>query len=92
MHSQQRQAHESPVLFYSVVLGSIGPVLAFGVPPIRERLGYRPPELIPTTYPSASPPVTSYTQMLTSFVCFFLFTRWIVGGSSEAAETAGAGL
>jgi len=43
------------VLFYSVVLGSIGPVLAFTVPPIRERLGYRPPELIPTTYPSASP-------------------------------------
>jgi hypothetical protein len=53
-HTQQRQAHESPVLFYSVVLGSIGPVLAFGVPPIRERMGYRPPEPIPTTYPSAS--------------------------------------
>ena len=59
MHTQQRQAHESPVLFYSVVLGSIGPVLAFGVPPIRERLGYRPPELIPTTYPSASRPLPS---------------------------------
>ena len=53
-HPQQRQAHESPVLFYSVVLGSIGPVLAFTVPPIRERLGYRPPEFIPTTYPRAS--------------------------------------
>ena len=50
--TQQRQAHESPVLFYSVVLGLIGPVLAFGVPPVRERLGYRPPEPIPTTYPS----------------------------------------
>ncbi|KAF8258599.1 hypothetical protein EI94DRAFT_1621114 [Lactarius quietus] len=47
----QRQAHESPVLFYSVVLGFIGPVLAFGVPPIRESMGYRPPEPIPTTYP-----------------------------------------
>jgi hypothetical protein len=70
MHTQQRQAHESPVLFYSVVLGSIGPVLAFGVPPIRERLGYRPPEPIPTTYPSAFPPITSHTQMLTSFVFF----------------------
>jgi hypothetical protein len=51
---QQRQAHESPVLFYSVVMGAIGPVLAFGVPPIREHFGYRPPELIPTTYPRAS--------------------------------------
>ena len=33
--TQQRQAHESPVLFYSVVMGAIGPVLAFGVSPIR---------------------------------------------------------
>ena len=41
------------MLFYSVVLGAIGPVLAYTVPPIRERLGYRPPEPIPTTYPSA---------------------------------------
>jgi hypothetical protein len=53
--TQQRQAHESPVLFYSVVLGLVGPVLAFGVPPIREHMGYRPPEPIPTTYPSAFP-------------------------------------
>ncbi|KAN0137604.1 NADH-ubiquinone oxidoreductase [Lactarius tabidus] len=53
----QRQAHESPVLFYSVVLGLVGPVLAFGVPPISERMGYRPPEPIPTTYPSALPHV-----------------------------------
>ena len=52
--TQQRQAHESPVLFYSVVMGAIGPVLAFGVPPIREHLGYRPLEPIPTTYPRAS--------------------------------------
>ncbi|KAH9996526.1 hypothetical protein BJV77DRAFT_987515 [Russula vinacea] len=50
----QRQAHESPVLFYSVVLGAIGPVLAYTVPPIREHFGYRPPEPIPITYPRAS--------------------------------------
>jgi hypothetical protein len=56
-YTQQRQAHESPVLFYSVVLGLVGPVLAFGVPPISERMGYRPPEPIPTTYPSALPHV-----------------------------------
>ena len=52
--TQQRQAHESPVLFYSVVMGTMGPVLAFGVPPIREHLGYRPSEPIPATYPRAS--------------------------------------
>ena len=42
------------MLFYSVVMGAIGPALAFGVPPIREHLGYRPAEPIPTTYPRAS--------------------------------------
>ena len=52
--TQQRQAHESPVLFYSVVMGAIGPVIAFTVPPIREHLGYRPAEPIPITYPRAS--------------------------------------
>lgn len=74
-HPQQRQAHESPVLFYSVVLGSIGPVLAFTVPPIRERLGYRPPESIPTTYPRACSSSFSHVRFretLTSFGGFFV--------------------
>ena len=51
MRLQQRQAHENPVIFYSVIIGSIGPVLAITVPPIRERYGYRPAEMIPTSYP-----------------------------------------
>lgn len=50
---QQRQAHESPVLFYSVVIGTIGPVMVVTVPPIREYFGYRPSEMVPTTYPRA---------------------------------------
>jgi hypothetical protein len=61
------------VLFYSVVLGSIGPVLVLTVPPIRERLGYRPPEFIPTTYPRASLsplllPYLYFRETLTSLV------------------------
>ncbi|KAF8149956.1 hypothetical protein B0H34DRAFT_667311 [Crassisporium funariophilum] len=47
----QRQAHENPVIFYSIVIGSIGPVMAIVVPPIRESFGYRPAEMVPTTYP-----------------------------------------
>ncbi|KAL9714105.1 n19m, NADH-ubiquinone oxidoreductase 9.5 kDa subunit [Leucoagaricus gongylophorus] len=47
----QRQAHESPVIFYSVILGTIGPVMAITIPPIREHFGYRPAEMIPTSYP-----------------------------------------
>ncbi|PVF98243.1 hypothetical protein CPB86DRAFT_385777 [Serendipita vermifera] len=44
-------AHESPVYFYSILLGSLGPVVVLTVPPIRRRLGYTPAEPIPTTYP-----------------------------------------
>ena len=52
--SQQRQAHEAPVIFYSCVIGALGPVILVGVPPIRKSLGYKPSEFIPTTYPRAS--------------------------------------
>lgn len=48
---QQRQAHESPVIFYSCILGSIGPIMVLTVPPLRERMGYKPAEMIPSTYP-----------------------------------------
>ncbi|KAL1942264.1 hypothetical protein VTO73DRAFT_6328 [Trametes versicolor] len=36
----QRQAHEQPVIFYSLVIGLIGPVMLVTVPPIRKTLGY----------------------------------------------------
>ncbi|KAF9048739.1 hypothetical protein BJ165DRAFT_1343515 [Panaeolus papilionaceus] len=52
----QRQAHESPVIFYSIVLGSIGPVMVLTVPPIRERFGWRPAERIPASYPLPNRP------------------------------------
>jgi len=47
----QRQAHEQPVIFYSVVVGLIGPVMVLTVPSIRKRYGWKPAEAIPTTYP-----------------------------------------
>ncbi|ETW76356.1 hypothetical protein HETIRDRAFT_52869 [Heterobasidion irregulare TC 32-1] len=52
----QRQAHEAPVIFYSVVIGSVGPVLAFSVPTIRQSYGWRPAEPIPITYPIPNRP------------------------------------
>ncbi|KAF8349109.1 hypothetical protein F5887DRAFT_949332 [Amanita rubescens] len=54
----QRQAHENPVIFYSVIIGTIGPVLVVTVPPIRERWGYRPAEMVPTSYPLPRGPRT----------------------------------
>ncbi|EIW52929.1 uncharacterized protein TRAVEDRAFT_135003 [Trametes versicolor FP-101664 SS1] len=47
----QRQAHEQPVIFYSLVIGLIGPVMLVTVPPIRKTLGYRYSDPIPTSYP-----------------------------------------
>ncbi|KDR76193.1 hypothetical protein GALMADRAFT_68001 [Galerina marginata CBS 339.88] len=52
----QRQAHESPVIFYSVVIGAIGPLMALTVPPIRQSMGYKPAEMIPATYPVPNRP------------------------------------
>ncbi|KAF9650401.1 NADH-ubiquinone oxidoreductase 9.5 kDa subunit, partial [Thelephora ganbajun] len=49
-------AHENPVIFYSCVLGVIGPVLAIGVPPFRKSFGWQPAERIPTTYPLPNRP------------------------------------
>ncbi|KAJ7035077.1 hypothetical protein C8F04DRAFT_1100019 [Mycena alexandri] len=52
----QRQAHEFPVLFYSCVIGAIGPVLLVTVPPVKERLGYKAAEPIPLSYPVPNRP------------------------------------
>jgi hypothetical protein len=48
---QQRQAHESPVIFYSCLIGAAGPLIMVTVPPIRKSLGYQPTPHIPTSYP-----------------------------------------
>ncbi|KAI0728319.1 hypothetical protein C8Q72DRAFT_974276 [Fomitopsis betulina] len=52
----QRQAHEQPVIFYSCVIGLIGPTMLVTVPPVRRALGYKNPEQIPTTYPLPNRP------------------------------------
>jgi hypothetical protein len=41
-----------PAIFYSIVIGSMGPVFLVAVPPIRRRLGDVSPEPVPLTYPS----------------------------------------
>lgn len=41
-----------PAIFWSVVLGTIGPIMMVVVPPVRHALGDNPKPLIPLTYPS----------------------------------------
>merc|ERR1711939_1239415 len=48
----QRQAHEQPVIFFSIILGAMGPLSVLIVPPIRKNyFGYVSPARPPTTYP-----------------------------------------
>ncbi|KAJ9095277.1 hypothetical protein QFC21_005643 [Naganishia friedmannii] len=49
-------AHEQPVIFYSLAIGSVGPLMALVVPPIRKSMGWRPAERVPTTYPVPNRP------------------------------------
>ncbi|KAJ9625782.1 n19m, NADH-ubiquinone oxidoreductase 9.5 kDa subunit [Taxawa tesnikishii (nom. ined.)] len=44
-------SHAKPAIFWSLVVGTLGPVMAFVVPPIRYRLGDGPRPQIPLTYP-----------------------------------------
>ncbi|CAD6582540.1 MAG: hypothetical protein CYPHOPRED_002059 [Cyphobasidiales sp. Tagirdzhanova-0007] len=48
----QRQAHENPAIFYSILVGAAGPIAVIVVPPIRKTyFGWTPPPRPPTTYP-----------------------------------------
>ncbi|KDN40509.1 hypothetical protein K437DRAFT_227319 [Tilletiaria anomala UBC 951] len=47
----QRTAHEKPVIFFSLLIGSLGPIAVVTVPPIRKRYGWKQSERIPTSYP-----------------------------------------
>ncbi|KAL0243462.1 hypothetical protein I308_105428 [Cryptococcus tetragattii IND107] len=52
----QRLAHEKPVIFWSLLLGLVGPVMVIGVPPVRRSFGYKSPEPIPSTFPLPNRP------------------------------------
>lgn len=47
-------SHEKPAIFYSIAIGSLGPLTLIVVPPIRHRFGDGPRESIPLTYPGMS--------------------------------------
>ncbi|KAJ5906562.1 uncharacterized protein N7473_003478 [Penicillium subrubescens] len=44
-------SHEKPAIFYSLLIGSMGPVALVTLPPLRRALGDVDPEPIPMTYP-----------------------------------------
>jgi len=48
-------AIEKPAIFWSLILGSMGPAMFVVVPPIRRALGDDPIPKIPLTYPSTFP-------------------------------------
>ena len=54
LHYLRWASHEKPAIFYSIAIGTLGPLTLFVVPPIRHRLGDGPRETIPLTYPGMS--------------------------------------
>ncbi|KAI1194259.1 hypothetical protein F5X97DRAFT_327709 [Nemania serpens] len=49
-------ARERPAYFYSCVIGALGPVILFTVPPTLRRLGYERAADVPMTYPVPTGP------------------------------------
>lgn len=45
-------SHEKPAIFYSIIIGGLGPVMLLVVPPMRRWAGDQSPPKIPLTYPS----------------------------------------
>lgn len=45
-------SHEKPAIFYSIIIGSMGPVCLVAIPPMRRYAGDEDPPPIPLTYPS----------------------------------------
>lgn len=45
-------SYEKPAIFYSVVIGALGPVVLVAAPPLRRISGDVNPARIPLTYPS----------------------------------------
>ncbi|PWN50573.1 NADH-ubiquinone oxidoreductase 9.5 kDa subunit, partial [Violaceomyces palustris] len=59
----QYAAHEQPVVFFSLLIGTAGPIAVVTVPPIRKAYGWKPAERVPTTYPLPDRPrkqITAY--------------------------------
>ncbi|KAF2858084.1 putative NADH-ubiquinone oxidoreductase 9.5 kDa subunit [Piedraia hortae CBS 480.64] len=44
-------ARHKPAIFWSCVLGCMGPIMLVTVPPLRQRFGDGPRPQIPLTYP-----------------------------------------
>ncbi|KIY44077.1 hypothetical protein FISHEDRAFT_77990 [Fistulina hepatica ATCC 64428] len=47
----QRHAHENPAYFFSVAIGSMGPVLLVVGLPLKRYFGWKAVERVPTAYP-----------------------------------------
>lgn len=62
-------AHERPAIFFSIVLGCLGPVSLVSIPPVRRYFGDVNPEKVPMTYPSTS----TSTLPVSFFGRFFWF-------------------
>jgi len=62
-------AHEKPAIFFSVVIGSMGPLMLVMAPPIKRAYGWEPRPRIPMTYPSMDLLIAASERIDTNVVC-----------------------
>lgn len=62
-------SHERPAIFYSLIIGSMGPVALVGLPPLRRALGDVDPETIPMSYPSMLLPAFQLSSIDLALLC-----------------------
>ncbi|KAK4701449.1 hypothetical protein P7C70_g4783, partial [Phenoliferia sp. Uapishka_3] len=75
----QNVAHEQPAIFYSIIVGAVGPVLVLVVPEVRKSFfGWTPIERPPTTYPGQFDPFVSLRPRRSLMLFFVSFLHLAV--------------
>ena len=85
-------SHEKPAIFYSIIIGSLGPLTLFVVPPIRHRLGDGPRETIPLTYPGMFFFFfSSFPSLFCGFGFIYIYFSFIINAEKKKEKKRGGG-
>lgn len=80
-------AHEKPAIFWSCVIGGLGPATFAFIPPLRKYFGDEDPPRIPLTYPGESCSFLARTFIIVDATCFL----WDLFGAERGGWMAGRG-
>jgi len=73
-------SYEKPAIFWSVVVGAMGPVSLLVVPPMRRWAGDETPKMIPLTYPGECRLKMSNSPTMGEVQIVWLGRAWVMHG------------